>query len=196
MAHDIQDEVEAKQYYLLGYNIKDSFSPLLHNTGFKILGLPHQYGLFEVPDVDDSVEKLLADPKVGGLSVTAPHKLQVGRYMNEISEEARTMGSVNTIVASITPGSNERRLFGDNTDWLGITRCIQGGNVNITAEGTAAVVSGAGGAARAAVFALINWESARSLLLIGLVIERKGWQKAFQSMILRLFNLFMILNKG
>ena len=151
-----QVDMEGLQYYLLGYNIKGSFSPLLHNTGFRLLGLPHTYGLFEVPDVDESVEKLLQDPKVGGLSVTAPHKLQVGKYMDAISEEARVMGSVNTIVASIVPGSNRRQLFGDNTDWLGITRCIQGGRIDFNAPGTTAVVLGAGGAARAAVYAFVK----------------------------------------
>jgi len=151
-----QAVTEGLQYYLLGYNIKGSFSPLLHNTGFRLLGLPHSYGLFEVPNVDESVEKLLRDPKVGGLSVTAPHKLQVGKYMDAISEEARVMGSVNTIVASISPGSNKRQLFGDNTDWLGITRCIQGGRIDFNVPGITAVVLGAGGAARAAVYAFVK----------------------------------------
>jgi shikimate-5-dehydrogenase len=151
-----QADMDGSQYYLLGYNIKGSFSPLLHNTGFRLLGLPWSYNLFEVPNVDESVEKLLRDPKVGGLSVTAPHKLQVGKYMDSISEEARVMGSVNTVVASTAPGSNKRQLFGDNTDWLGITRCIQGGKVDLKVEGTTAVVLGAGGAARAAVYAFVK----------------------------------------
>ncbi|THV73204.1 shikimate-5-dehydrogenase [Aureobasidium pullulans] len=149
-----QKEAEGLQCYLLGFNIKGSFSPLLHNTGFKVLGLPHTYGLFEVPDVDDTVEKLLQDPKLGGLSVTVLHKLQVGKYMDEISEEANTMGSVNTIVAKTASG--QRKLYGDNTDWLGITRCIQGGKVDLDVVGTTAVVLGAGGAARAAVYAFIK----------------------------------------
>lgn len=148
-------EVEPLEYYLLGFNIKNSFSPLLHNTGFKHLDLPHTYGLFEVPSVDASVERLLQNPKVGGLSVTAPHKLEVGKFMDEISEEAKTMGSVNTVVASTCPSSNQRRFYGDNTDWLGITRCIEGGKVDLKLPGTTAVVLGAGGAARAAVYAFI-----------------------------------------
>ncbi|KAI4806244.1 shikimate-5-dehydrogenase, partial [Aureobasidium sp. EXF-8845] len=170
---DIKDqaEVAGSQYYLLGYNIKGSFSPLLHNTGFRLLGLPWSYNLFEVPNVDESVEKLLRDPKVGGLSVTAPHKLQVGQYMDAISEEAKVMGSVNTIVASITPGSNKRQLFGDNTDWLGITRCIQGGKVDLKVEATTAVVLGAGGAARAAVYAFVKL-GIQKIVVVNRTLER------------------------
>lgn len=154
MNSEAQGEVGSR-YYLLGFEIKGSFSPLLHNTGFRLLGLPYTYDLYEVPHVDESVEKLLQDPKVGGLSVTAPHKLEVGRYMDEISEEAKAMGSVNTIIAARSL-NGQRRLYGDNTDWLGITRCIQGGKIDLNATGTTAVVLGAGGAARAAVYAFIK----------------------------------------
>ncbi|CAD0110205.1 unnamed protein product [Aureobasidium uvarum] len=166
-----QSEFKGSRHYLLGFNIKGSFSPLLHNTGFKLLGLPYTYGLFEVPNVDESVEKLLQDPKVGGLSVTAPHKLEVGKYMDEISEEAKTMGSVNTVVASFATGSNQRRLYGDNTDWLGITRCIQGGEINLDLEGTTALVLGAGGAARAAVYAFIKL-GIRNIVVVNRTQER------------------------
>ncbi|KAI4721836.1 shikimate-5-dehydrogenase [Aureobasidium sp. EXF-10727] len=167
----LQSALEGSQYYLLGFNIKGSFSPLLHNTGFKLLGLPYTYDLFEVPNVDENVQRLLQDPKVGGLSVTAPHKLEVGKFMDEISEEAKTMGSVNTIIASRASHSNQRRLFGDNTDWLGITRCIQGGKVNFVKEGTTAVVLGAGGAARAAVYAFIKL-GIRNIIVVNRTQER------------------------
>ncbi|KAG9951374.1 shikimate-5-dehydrogenase, partial [Aureobasidium melanogenum] len=159
------------QFYLLGFNIKGSFSPLLHNTGFRLLGLPYTYDLFEVPHVDVSVEKLLQDPKVGGLSVTAPHKLEVGKYMDEISEEAKTMGSVNTIVAINPAGGSLRRLYGDNTDWLGITRCIQGGKIDLDAAETTAVVLGAGGAARAATYAFIKL-GIRNIVVVNRTLDR------------------------
>lgn len=166
-----QTKTHSLEYFLLGFNIKGSFSPLLHNTGFKVLGLPHVYSLFETPNVDQTVERLLQDPKVGGLSVTAPHKLEVGSYMDEISEEARTMGSVNTIIASVTPGTDQRFLYGDNTDWLGITRCIEGGKIDLGIAGTTAVVLGAGGAARAAVYAFIKL-GIRKIVVVNRTRER------------------------
>ncbi|KAI4763817.1 shikimate-5-dehydrogenase [Aureobasidium sp. EXF-12344] len=168
-----EDQVDAMKlrYYLLGFNIKGSFSPLLHNTGFRLLGLPYTYDLFEAPHVDESVEKLLQDPKVGGLSVTAPHKLEVGRFMDKISEEARTMGSVNTVVAINSSDGSQRRLYGDNTDWLGITRCIQGGKINLDAAETTAVVLGAGGAARAATYAFIKL-GVRNIVVVNRTLDR------------------------
>lgn len=147
-------QLQRRNYYLLGYNIQKSFSPLLHNTGFKTLGLPHHYALFEVPSVDSSVETLLQDPALGGLSVTAPHKLQVGRFLDHISDDARTMGSVNTIAVKES-ASGTRTLYGENTDWQGISRCITRSNICITSTTVGAVI-GAGGAARAAVFAQIK----------------------------------------
>jgi shikimate 5-dehydrogenase len=138
-----QAETVGSQFYLLGYNIKGSFSPLLHNTGFRLLGLPWSYSLFEVPNVGESVEILLKDSKVGGLSVTAPHKLQVGKYMDSISEEAKVMGS----------------------------RCIQGGKVDIEVEGTTAVVLGAGGAARAAVYAFVKL-GIKNIVVVNRTLER------------------------
>ncbi|KAG9601312.1 shikimate-5-dehydrogenase, partial [Aureobasidium melanogenum] len=171
LSEEDQNNATKSQYYLLGFNIKGSFSPLLHNTGFRLLGLPYRYDLFEVPHVDESVEKLLQDPKVGGLSVTAPHKLQVGRFMDEISEEARTMGSVNTIVAINPSDGSRRRLYGDNTDWLGITRCIQGGKIDLDAAETTAVVLGAGGAARAATYAFIKL-GIRNIVVVNRTLDR------------------------
>ncbi|KAK6004316.1 hypothetical protein QM012_008178 [Aureobasidium pullulans] len=169
--NEAQERAAGSQYYLLGFNIKGSFSPLLHNTGFKLLGLPYTYDLFEVPHVDESVEKLLQDPKVGGFSVTAPHKLEVGRFMDDISDEARTMGSVNTIVATNPSDGSQRRLYGDNTDWLGITRCIQGGKIDLDESGTTAVVLGAGGAARAAVYAFIKL-GIHNIIVVNRTLER------------------------
>lgn len=145
---------EERKYYLLGYDIQKSFSPLLHNTGFKALGLPHHYNLFEVPSVDASVEKLLQDPSLGGLSVTAPHKLQIGRHLDHISTDAQTMGSVNTVVVKRS-ASGSRILCGENTDWQGVSRCIVRSEIVID-DSTVGAVIGAGGAARAAVFAQIK----------------------------------------
>lgn len=146
-------EVDPRKYYLLVYNIQKSFSPLLHNTGFKVLGLPHEYGLFEVPEVDDNVEKLLQDENLGGLSVTAPHKLQVSHLLDTLSDDAQAMLSVNTIVVKWS-STGRRTLHGENTDWEGILRCIVRSQVHVA--GAAGVVVGAGGAARAAIFAMIK----------------------------------------
>lgn len=156
MATHASEGLLAKKYYLLGNKIQKSFSPLLHNTGFKELGLPHTYGLFEVPEVDASVKQLLKDDKLGGLSITAPHKLQILPLLDTVSEDARIMGSVNTVIVTNSQ-TGERSLHGENTDWQGISRCITRGLTTKSSNLTGVVV-GAGGAARAAVFAMIKLE--------------------------------------
>lgn len=61
----------AKKFYLFGQPIAHSKSPLIHNTGFQTLGLPHVYGLHESATVDESVRELIRAPEFGGASVTS-----------------------------------------------------------------------------------------------------------------------------
>jgi hypothetical protein len=65
-----------KNFYLFGKPISQSRSPTIHNTAFKLLGLPHQYHLFESEDISE-IEKLIRHPDTAGASVTIPHKLAV-----------------------------------------------------------------------------------------------------------------------
>ena len=65
-----------RQFCLFGTPIAHSKSPLLHNTGFQLLGLPHQYGRHETPTVDQSVVDFIRAPDFGGASVTIPHKVR------------------------------------------------------------------------------------------------------------------------
>ncbi|CAD6933680.1 unnamed protein product, partial [Tilletia laevis] len=71
-------KLPARRFALLGHPIAHSLSPLLHNTGFGILGLPHNYSRLETEKIDDgAVEAFLRSPDFGGLSVTIPHKLAI-----------------------------------------------------------------------------------------------------------------------
>ena len=96
---------------------------------------------------------MLLQPGFGGASVTFPHKLSIGPLLDSVSEAARKLGAVNTVVAQDTPSGRELR--GENTDWLGILKCIQGSSTLKPHDRTGLVI-GAGGAARAAVFAYQN----------------------------------------
>jgi shikimate-5-dehydrogenase len=142
-----------RDYFIFGYNIAHSLSPTLHNTGFRELGLPHQFSIHETPAVDETVESIISRPDFGGAAVTFPHKLQIGSLLDSISPSAEKVGAVNTIVARETGGT--RTLHGDNTDWIGISRCIER-RVTFDLKSSAGLVLGAGGAARAACFALQN----------------------------------------
>ncbi|CAD7065975.1 unnamed protein product, partial [Tilletia caries] len=83
-------KLPARRFALLGHPIAHSLSPLLHNTGFGLLGLPHGYSRLETENIDDgAVEAFLRSPDFGGLSVTIPHKLAIMEKLDLVSEDAK-----------------------------------------------------------------------------------------------------------
>ncbi|OCF35426.1 pentafunctional AROM polypeptide [Kwoniella heveanensis BCC8398] len=142
----------AKKFFLFGSPITHSASPTLHNTGFNTLGLPHIYSLHERAKVDQSVLDIIRSPDFGGASVTIPLKLDIIPHLDSVSEDVKIIGAVNTIV----PQSNGK-LHGENTDWQAI---LQAAKSNLAlAPGAAsskpsALVIGAGGTCRAAIYAM------------------------------------------
>lgn len=118
-----------------------SKSPLLYNRLFERFGMNYHYTRFEWPDVGTIVRLAHLLP-LKGLSVTIPFKSDVMRYLDEVSEHAAAIGAVNTVVRC------GGRLYGHNTDWLGVRAPL------VHRRGGRAVVLGAGGAAAAAVYAL------------------------------------------
>ncbi|RUS22721.1 hypothetical protein BC937DRAFT_87603 [Endogone sp. FLAS-F59071] len=147
----------SKKFYLFGTPIQHSLSPILHNTGFQTLGLPYEYSLFQCSAIEYA-EEIIRDLNFGGASVTIPHKLAVMKYTDEVTEPARIIGAVNTLTVENTSefdGANpKRRLIGDNTDYLGILNTIKSQLVDTTAPPQEALVIGAGGTSRAALYAL------------------------------------------
>lgn len=143
---------EEQNFYIFGNNIAHSLSPQLHNSGFAKIQYPGNYTIHETVNVDDSVERLLRQPNFGGASVTFPHKLQIGKLVDTITPRAIEVGAVNTVVVKKL-GNGGRILEGDNTDWSGIRSCIDKSHLP-NLESCTAVVLGAGGAARAACYAL------------------------------------------
>ncbi|KAK9376649.1 putative pentafunctional AROM polypeptide [Lipomyces chichibuensis] len=142
-----------KQFYLLGYNVSYSLSPTIHNAAFAFVGLPYHYSVYDVQNLDkDEISAVLADPIFGGASVTVPHKLAIMPFLNYISDAAKKVGAVNTVVVSDVDG--KRELSGENTDWSGIKQCIEDRLSGRSWPLSSGLVIGAGGAARAAVYAL------------------------------------------
>ncbi|KAI8810368.1 EPSP synthase-domain-containing protein [Cladochytrium replicatum] len=149
----------AREFFLCGEPISKSFSPLIHNTGFQVLGLPYTYGLRETTawkTVKSEVDGLSARGRFGGASVTIPLKEDVfANVVEDMSDTARRIGSVNTLW---NVQSKEKTIvFGDNTDWLGLVACIK---KRLAKKGVrpggklVGTVLGAGGTARAAIVAL------------------------------------------
>lgn len=132
---------------LIGWPVEHSVSPAMHNAAFAALGLPWRYTL--IPVAPDRLEQELAELKAGGfrgVNVTVPHKQSVMPYLDETSEAARAIGAVNTIIL------RDGRLIGHNTDADGFWRALR--EAGYEPAGKSALVLGAGGAARAVVYAL------------------------------------------
>lgn len=128
---------------IVGNPVAHSRSPRLHNRAFRDAGLDLVYMRFPVEDVGDFFENAEALGVVG-FSVTIPHKVEVMRFLDGVSEEAAAVGAVNTVYR------RGGRWMGDNTDVGGVREALRDVNV----RGRRVVILGSGGAARAAVAAL------------------------------------------
>jgi shikimate dehydrogenase len=154
---------------LLGQPVAHSLSPSLHNAAFAAEGLDAHYEARDVDasDLQAAVNALRADDCLGA-NVTAPHKQAVFGLLDDVSDAARAIGAVNTIV------NRRGQLSGDNTDAAGLARWMT--SVGVEPQGKRALVIGAGGAARASVWALaqldarliqvVNRTPARALALV------------------------------
>jgi pentafunctional AROM polypeptide len=143
----------ARRFFLFGSSISKSMSPTLHNTAFKLFGLPHTYELFQTTGGEE-IRSTIASHDFGGASVTIPFKIDVIPLLDKLSPSAQAIGAVNTIISRDpeTAGSG-RILFGDNTDWKAIRECLRGSMLSDWPI-EVALVLGAGGTARAAIYAL------------------------------------------
>jgi 3-dehydroquinate dehydratase/shikimate dehydrogenase len=132
-------------YGIVGDPVGHSLSPLLHNTGFIARHIDAVYLPFLVHHLKDF---LSAIPEFGirGFSVTHPHKQTILKYLKECDPLAAEIGAVNTVVVR-----RDGSLFGCNTDHLGVLRALE---KKLRIKGSRVLIFGAGGAARAAAFAL------------------------------------------
>jgi len=137
---------------LIGLPVMHSVSPHMHNAAFSAEGVNGVYLPLEVRDVEAFIKRMVhphtreLDWNLRGLSVTAPHKSSVIELLDWVEPDAREVGAVNTIVVQ------DYELHGYNTDVHGLIEPLRKrvGSLN----GLAVAVIGAGGAARAAVWAL------------------------------------------
>lgn len=123
-------------------------SPAMHNAAFAALGIDAVYLAFDVAPA--GLAAALAGARALGVrqfAVSIPHKEAVIPHLDAVDATARRIGAVNTITR------DGGRLLGANTDWLGVVRALER---ETELAGRDAVVLGAGGAARAAVFGLLE----------------------------------------
>lgn len=135
---------------IIGDPIEHSLSPVIHNAGYKALGIDDQYEYVmekvAPEDLKDFIQRI-RDKNIAGVSCTIPHKETVIPYLDEVDETAKIIGAVNTIV-------NENGVLkGHNTDWIGAVEPL----VKICdLKASNAAVIGAGGAGKAFAYGLTN----------------------------------------
>ncbi len=135
-----------QQYALFGNPVGHSLSPLMINAAFGAMGIRARYEPHCVEDLERAV-RMIREKPLAGVSVTLPVKGAVMAFLDEVDEDARAIGAVNTI-------KNEGgRLRGSNTDWMGLTAALR---EHFSPEGKTIAVLGAGGAARAAVYGILR----------------------------------------
>ncbi len=139
-----------KKAYVIAYPAGHSLSPVMHNAAFQHLGLSAHYEALEVPPnkLVNAIEDLRSE-NVYGANVTIPHKLVVMPLLDRLTEEAQNIGAVNTII------NNNGILIGHNTDATGFLRALKE-DANFDPKGHKVVMLGAGGAARAILYALLK----------------------------------------
>lgn len=133
-----------------GNPIGHSLSPVIHQAWIAAAGLDADYRPFEPVDAE-SFDRLLDAGRAGslrGLNVTAPFKEQALARADEVAPPARACGSANLLLFQ------DRRIRADSTDGAGLLAALSEQAPALRLDGGAAVVLGAGGAARAAVAAL------------------------------------------
>ncbi|KAG6001519.1 hypothetical protein E4U43_001305 [Claviceps pusilla] len=185
----------ARHSFLFGQHITHSLSPFLHQLIYEELGLPWRQIRLDSSDVEGFVRRVRDDPACFGASVTMPNKVAVLAYLDEVTAECRDVGACNTVyVREEGPrdgdrdgtrdetreeraeeragraGLPRRILCGTNTDVVGIREAlrhsISPADMRRLVQGRPALVVGAGGAARSAVYALRRWLPVGDIYLV------------------------------
>ena len=150
---------------IFGYPIGHSLSPVFQQAALDHHEIDARYEAWEThPRELGEAVACLRGCEYLGANVTVPHKVEVMAHLDEVDDMARLIGAVNTIV------KRGDRLTGHNTDAGGFVEALrQAGGFD--PRGRRALLLGAGGAARAAAFALVR-EGASELVIANRTLER------------------------
>lgn len=159
---------------LLGHPIKHTYSPFIHNVAIEMKNLDYIYLPFDVPPASlrNALRGMIA-LNIKGFNITIPHKENIIQYLNNVSEEASIIGSVNTVVNDLG------KLNGYNTDVDGILATIMPYKNEI--NGSQVSVVGSGGAARAVIYTLIRHFKPKTIYIVNRTEQRADSLKSYYS---------------
>ena len=134
----------------MGWPVKHSLSPKLHGYWLDHYGIESRYDLLPVEpeNLENALQALLVNG-YAGCNLTLPHKTAALAYMAEVSDTAKAIGAINTVVVR-----EDGSLFGDNTDSYGFIESLNAQCPDWKKTVNSALVIGAGGAAKAIVYGL------------------------------------------
>lgn len=149
---------------LLGKPVRHSKSPYMHNKAFEFLNLDFAYMAFEIEnkELGKSIEAMRT-LDVKGFNITMPYKEEVMKYLDGVDDEAKVIGSVNTVV------NHNGKFIGYNTDGKGFIKSLNRNKVEFKDEKL--VIIGAGGAGKAIAIQLA-FESAGEIVIANRSIEK------------------------
>lgn len=129
------------KYAVIGHPIDHSLSPVMHNANFESLGASSSYEALNIPEQQFHLIKyIISDKGLAGFNVTIPHKERIIPYLDEIDDQSKTVGAVNTV--KIENG----KWIGYNTDGIGYVTGLRQTYENI--EEAKILIIGAGGASK------------------------------------------------
>jgi len=141
------------QAFVIGDPVSHSLSPKLHQFWLKKYNISGSYKAVNISanELPSFFQKLQTGEFIGG-NVTIPHKENIFSLCDEISQEVKEIGAINTLVLK------DNKVFGANSDWIGFLENLdrEALNWDKNAEQKHAIILGAGGASRAIIYALMR----------------------------------------
>lgn len=162
-------------FYIFGGAVFYSLSPRMHNAAYRICGMSHDFHTRQATSIEE-LHQLSLDPHFGGAGIAQPFKVELMSHIQAMSHHVKAIGATNTVLPlraptngtmqSLLNEANRRNhagpvcgWYGGNTDWIGIVTCLRR-NVSprnvVQPSRTTGLVIGAGGMARAAIYAMIQ----------------------------------------
>ncbi len=154
-----------KQLGVIGYPLSHTLSPIFQQAALDYHAIPATYSAWPTPPecLDDAVESFRGTEYLG-FNITIPHKQRLLELVDEVDDMARDIGAVNTVV------NREGILTGYNTDAYGFVKSLKE-KAGFEPKGKAVLLLGAGGAGRAAAYALAA-EGVKALTIANRTVAR------------------------
>ncbi|KPI43336.1 Quinate dehydrogenase [Cyphellophora attinorum] len=149
--------------YLVGIGVTHSIAPPMHDYVAQQLHYNWKFHAQECPTVEDAV-RLFREPTFAGGVVTMPYKVSIMQHLDGLDHHAKLLKACNNVYRA-----KDGTLRGTNTDWRGIKGCLASATASGTCEegkGRPALLVGAGGASRAAVYVLYHELKCRPIYVV------------------------------